>query len=98
GGAGAARVGALAGTVAALPRAAEASGARVPSAWRVSAGRALELAPSVSRVSAGRAFGLAPSAWRALAGRASQAARSQAAVSPGVHWRRRASPRRGSPA
>src|SRR5215472_11528259 len=74
-------VGGLAVTAAALARAAEVAGAVAPSAWRVSAARELAIAPS---------------AWRASAGRISEAARSQAAVSSDVRWRRRASRRRGS--
>src|SRR5260370_10611945 len=78
------------GAVRALPRAAEVSGALAPSAWRVSAGRASVLAPSAWRASAARELAIAPSAWRASAGRISEAAGSQAAVSPGVRWRPRA--------
>src|SRR5262249_15131746 len=55
-------VGVLAVTAAALPDAAEASGAVAPSAWHVSVGRALVLAPSASRVSAARELAAAPSA------------------------------------
>src|SRR5215831_783712 len=81
---------------AALPRAAEVSGAFAPLAGRVSAGRASVLAPSASRVSAARGLAAAPSASRASAGRIPEVARSQAAVSPDVRWRRRASRPRGS--
>src|SRR5262245_26583708 len=100
----AATVAALAATAAlgdaagewASPRAAEAWGALAPSAWRVLAGWALVPAPSASHVSAARELAIAPSAWRASAGRISEAAPSQAAVWPGVHWRRRVSRPRGS--
>src|SRR5260370_9053914 len=76
--------------VRAWPRAAEVSGALAASAWRVSAGRASVLAASAWRAAAARELGIAPSAWRASAGRISEAAGSQAAVSPDVRWRRRA--------
>src|SRR5262249_59913371 len=91
---------ALAGTVealaatAALPRAAEASGAPAPSVWRVSAGRAVGLAPLVSLVSAARGVAAAPSAERASAGRTPGAAPSQAAGSPGAPLRALPPPRR----
>src|SRR5262249_60694827 len=76
--------------------AAGVGGVLAPSAWRALAGWALGLAPSAWRGSAARELAIAPSAWRASAGRISEAAPSQAAVWPGVHWRRRASRPRGS--